>query len=481
MSTFNGYVKEFPHLAIDFFRPRGQNSPPVHTYLLSHVHSDHLNGLENVNFGGGFIYCSEITKVLLLQLQSKESRIRYENGMLDKPDYKYGHLQKRAGRTQNLLKVLPLNRPSRVEVGHETLTVTLLDANHCPGAVMFLIESPQKCILYTGDVRAESSFLVDLKNNIIMLPYFSGVRVLDCIYLDTSARIDGPDYDAKQKGCAQLIQAISHYPEDTCFNIITRCLGYEQVFVALARSFGGQIHVDNYTYQIFKSVASISSESRDATVFDCLTTERGATRFHACPFSWQEDDDERKCSIDVRIKPVNCIKPSAQPDTADKSPPKESAETDFDGDLDVDSFPAYSSVESIEHGMPEVVHVKGESLTKPDVVRLVRHKGLALPRTILFPFARHSSWREQRELVEILCPWDVQSCTGESSHLYAALCRQSSTFCESSITETMYTGPHDRTLRRQAMNIARHAESAKGDWAKSPRIERKRLADDVYL
>ena len=55
MSTFDGKVAEFPDIRIDYFRPDPNSRPPL-AFCLSHVHSDHLVGLESCK--SPFIYCS---------------------------------------------------------------------------------------------------------------------------------------------------------------------------------------------------------------------------------------------------------------------------------------------------------------------------------------------------------------------------------------------------------------------------------------
>jgi phosphoribosyl 1,2-cyclic phosphodiesterase len=59
MSTFDGIVSEFPDIRIDYFR-NSPNHPPPLACFLSHVHSDHLQGLESLK--APFVYCSPATK-----------------------------------------------------------------------------------------------------------------------------------------------------------------------------------------------------------------------------------------------------------------------------------------------------------------------------------------------------------------------------------------------------------------------------------
>ncbi|KAJ1564668.1 hypothetical protein HK096_006859, partial [Nowakowskiella sp. JEL0078] len=118
-------------------------------YFLSHFHSDHYGGLTS-KFSFGKILCSEITSKLVIQ----QLRVRPE-----------------------FIQVLPMNIPTDVD----GVQVTLVDANHCPGAVLFLFEflvPPFLRYLHTGDFRASPQHITH--------PSISANPCFDLLFLDTT-------------------------------------------------------------------------------------------------------------------------------------------------------------------------------------------------------------------------------------------------------------------------------------------------------
>lgn len=79
MSTFDGVVAEFPDIRIDRFRP--DPNRPALAHFLSHVHSDHLVGLESCNQVP--LYCSPATRELLLRLERYPNRMNFAKGILE--------------------------------------------------------------------------------------------------------------------------------------------------------------------------------------------------------------------------------------------------------------------------------------------------------------------------------------------------------------------------------------------------------------
>lgn len=293
MSTFDGKVKEFPDIRIDHFRlSNGSTRPPL-AYFLSHVHSDHLQGLESCK--SPFIYCSPATREILLRLEKYPHRMNFAKGILETRQQTYRHLKK-------LLKTIPLETPTVIDLAPEkSMRVTLFDANHCVGAVMFLIEGDGKAVLYTGDIRSELWWVDTLKRHPLLLPYLrsdSGhkpLKQLDCIYIDTTfATKDNPykHFPSKAEGTSELLQKVSKYPKDTVFYFDTWTFGYEDVWLALCGFLDCQVHVDDYRLKLYRALAT-GDEPRApeaARLFGyqcgnhmkegCLTTRH--TRLHSC-------------------------------------------------------------------------------------------------------------------------------------------------------------------------------------------------------
>jgi Cft2 family RNA processing exonuclease len=109
------------------------------------------------------VYCSAATREILLRLERFPCRINYAKGILEARIQRYKHLKallvclflclyvgKCLHKTQ---KPLPLETPTLLELKPgNTIQVTLFNANHCPGAVMF-------CTFYKGQSGLPKSVL----------------------------------------------------------------------------------------------------------------------------------------------------------------------------------------------------------------------------------------------------------------------------------------------------------------------------------
>jgi DNA cross-link repair 1C protein len=79
---------------------------------------------------------------MVLRLERYPHRVNFQMGILEARKQHYKHLK-------NLLKPMPLDTPTEIELAPgNVIQVTLFDANHCTGAVLFC-ESVSKidCLL----------------------------------------------------------------------------------------------------------------------------------------------------------------------------------------------------------------------------------------------------------------------------------------------------------------------------------------------
>jgi DNA cross-link repair 1C protein len=144
-----------------------------------------------------------------------------------------------------------LQRPLAVETptvfqldSKENVTITLFDANHCPGAVMFvfkhlhptersltpvpyhcrfLIEGAKGAVLHTGDFRAEPRFLDSISRNPYLQPYLAppigfareypaSAKTLDSIYLDTASLLSTLNAPTKVRANFTSPSCLSRHP-----------------------------------------------------------------------------------------------------------------------------------------------------------------------------------------------------------------------------------------------------------------------------
>jgi hypothetical protein len=98
----------------------------VSLFFLTHMHTDHLQGLRD-DWCAGTLFCSPLSRRMLL--------------------YRY---------RINATRVIALDTDVAHHIGEGTLmsfTARLIDANHCPGAVMVLLQGSFGNLLHTGDFR----------------------------------------------------------------------------------------------------------------------------------------------------------------------------------------------------------------------------------------------------------------------------------------------------------------------------------------
>ncbi|KAK4988494.1 hypothetical protein LTR50_003898 [Elasticomyces elasticus] len=248
MSTFKGICQEVPQIRIDYFRASPDALPPLACFL-SHAHSDHLQGLES--FRSPFIYCSAATRELVLGLEKYPHRINFAKGILETRKQTYAHLKK-------LLIAIPLETPTDIELTPEkTIRVTLFDANHCVGAVMFLIQSGGQAILYTGDIRSEPWWVNSLIRHPILIPYATGVEKLNTIYLDTTFASKQQPYHhfpSKAAGIQEMLDKVHKFPKhSTVFYFDAWTFGYEECWMALSGALQSRVHLDDYRLRLYNA------------------------------------------------------------------------------------------------------------------------------------------------------------------------------------------------------------------------------------
>jgi len=172
-----------------------------------------------------------------------------------------------------------VNESHAIEYGDgETVTVTPIDANHCPGAAMFLFEGHFGRILYTGDFRYSGPMLND-----ITLHSKCSANI-DVLFLDNTFCDARCIFPTRESALVEILRVIRFYP-DARIKIGLRNLGKEEMLVAIARCIGEWIGVSPERYRLLEilcmaNVFKVSSSCRIQVVMMSEITVKNMTAWN---------------------------------------------------------------------------------------------------------------------------------------------------------------------------------------------------------
>ncbi|KAH0522849.1 hypothetical protein TsFJ059_006636 [Trichoderma semiorbis] len=404
------------------------------------------------------------TREILLRLERYPCRINYARGILEARQQTYKHLSK-------VIKPLPLESPTTIELRPgNCIQVTLFDANHCPGSVMFLIEGHGKAILYTGDVRCEPWFVNAITRSPALIEYTCGIKTIDTIYLDTSF-VDDIPFQTKAEGIAQLLHKVARYPKDSVFYIQAWTCGYEDVWIALSKALNSPIHVDDYKLRIYNSLNTSSSETRPSSSAQltstaaaltgfmcgntpqsgCLTSEQNV-RLHSCesgnmcPIAIRSsvvriqpvvasfsdgaviqeagiggggEDLEREMELgvpnqsdlEILLKIIDALKSTTE-EARDECARALMNALASGRDLQLNmSLSSTKDAHSTDLQRAILSIINSQLMAIPIRTKVEQRSETTLPNIIRFPYSRHSSYAELCDLVSAFKPRDIWPCT----------------------------------------------------------------------
>ncbi|XP_071706790.1 uncharacterized protein [Rutidosis leptorrhynchoides] len=185
-------------------------------YFLTHAHKDHSQGISSHPFSP--IFATSLTKTLTLSY--------------------YPQLD------ESLFVDIEIGQSIIIDDPVGNFTVTAYDANHCPGAVMFLFEGEFGNILHTGDCRVTPECLQKLPEKYIGTGSREPKCRLDYIFLDCTFGAFNSKIPSKHVAVRQVIDCIWKHPDARVVYLTCDLLGQEEILVSVSQTFGSKIFID---------------------------------------------------------------------------------------------------------------------------------------------------------------------------------------------------------------------------------------------
>lgn len=191
-------------------------------YFLTHFHSDHYGGITR-HWDLGIIYCSEPTANLVNQ---------------------------QLGVGRQYLHPLPVGVAVPIKTSSEkTVSVTLHNANHCPGAIMFLFEVGKRNIMHVGDFRWHREQMAALGEQCRIDDLFLDTTYCDPKYvLPTQAEavraaVETAVSEARKYEKMRLLLVFGAYT-----------IGKERIYLSVAKHLNKKVYVDTRRFRVLRAV-----------------------------------------------------------------------------------------------------------------------------------------------------------------------------------------------------------------------------------
>ncbi|XP_078181516.1 uncharacterized protein LOC144575301 [Carex rostrata] len=188
-------------------------------HFLSHAHRDHLAGIESR--ASYPIYATRVTIAIVLNYYPR----------LD----------------EAIFVEIKVGETFVINDADGDFSVTVCDANHCSGAVMFIFEGIFGNILHTGDCRLTPDCLQDLPLKYVTKRGKEMVSRFDFIFLDCTFGRCFLKLPTKQSAIQQVINCIWKHPHAPLVYLACDLLGHEEILIEVSRTFGSKIFVDQST------------------------------------------------------------------------------------------------------------------------------------------------------------------------------------------------------------------------------------------
>ncbi|CAA2981385.1 5 exonuclease Apollo [Olea europaea subsp. europaea] len=246
-------------------------------YFLTHLHADHTVGLSST-WRRGLLYCSRDTAKLF---------------PTKFPDFNLSLIRVVEIGCWHSLSLVSPNSGSAT-----TVYVMAIDANHCPGSLMYLFRGEFGCMLYTGDFRWEKSSNTVEVGRTMLLNALKNEK-LDILYLDNTYCNPRFSFPSREVAAREIVDIINAHPEhDIIIGIDS--LGKEDLLLYISRTLNIKIWVWPERLQVMHLLGFP----------DIFTTKTALTRVRAVPrYSFSVETLE--CLNTLR--PTIGIRPSGLP------------------------------------------------------------------------------------------------------------------------------------------------------------------------